>query len=58
MGQYSGILQDETGFHILYLEERDPARPLSPDALLVLQEKAVRDWLEQKRVESTILIAP
>lgn len=57
-GQYSAIIQDETGYHILYLVERDPARPLSPDALLTLQASALQDWLAQRRKESTITYAP
>jgi peptidyl-prolyl cis-trans isomerase C len=57
-GQYSPIVQDETGYHILYVVERDPARLLSPDALLTLQEGAVQSWLTQRRNESTILYAP
>ncbi len=57
-GQYSAIIQDETGYHILYVVERDPARLLSPDALLTLQERAVQGWLAQRRNESTILYAP
>jgi parvulin-like peptidyl-prolyl isomerase len=56
--QYSAILQDEAGYHILYLLERDPARLLSPDALLTLQERAVQSWLTQRRNESKILFAP
>jgi parvulin-like peptidyl-prolyl isomerase len=57
-GQYSAIIQDDTGYHILYVVERDPARLLSPDALLTLQERAVQGWLSQRRNESTILFAP
>ena len=57
-GQYSAIIQDETGYHILFVVERDPARLLSPDALMTLQEHAVQDWLTQKRNESSILFAP
>jgi parvulin-like peptidyl-prolyl isomerase len=56
-GQYSAIIQDETGYHILYVVERDPTRLLSPDALLTLQERAVQSWLTQRRNESTILFA-
>jgi peptidyl-prolyl cis-trans isomerase C len=56
-GQYSSIIQDETGYHLLYVVERDPARLLSPDALLTLQERAVQNWLTQRRNESTILFA-
>ena len=57
-GQYSAIIQDETGYHILYVVERDPARLLSPDAQLTLQESAVKGWLTQRRNESKILFAP
>jgi parvulin-like peptidyl-prolyl isomerase len=57
-GQYSNILQTQAGYHILFVTERDPARPLSPDALLTLQGRAVQDWLIQRRNESTILFAP
>jgi peptidyl-prolyl cis-trans isomerase C len=58
VGQYSDVIQTQSGYHILYLEERDPVHPLSPDALLTLQENAVRDWLTQRRDGSTILFAP
>jgi peptidyl-prolyl cis-trans isomerase C len=57
-GQYSDLIQDDTGYHLLYVVERDPARQLSPDALLTLQEGAVKSWLTQRRNESTILFAP
>ncbi len=57
-GQYSAIIQDETGYHILYVVDRDSARQLSPDALLTLQEHALQDWLTQKRKESAIIYAP
>jgi peptidyl-prolyl cis-trans isomerase C len=57
-GQYSDVIQTQAGYHILYLEERDPARPLSPDALLTLQERAVQDWLAKRKTESKILLAP
>jgi parvulin-like peptidyl-prolyl isomerase len=57
-GQYSAIIQDDTGYHILYLVELNPARVLSPDALLTLQERAVQSWLTQQREHSTISFAP
>jgi len=57
-GQFSDVVQTQAGYHILFVTERDPARPLSPDALLTLQERAVQDWLTQRRNESTILFAP
>lgn len=57
-GQYSPIIQDETGYHILYLVEHDTEHLLSPDALMTLQENAVQSWLTQRREQSTILFTP
>jgi peptidyl-prolyl cis-trans isomerase C len=57
-GQYSAVIQDETGYHIFYVVERYLARQLSPDALLTLQEHAVQSWLTQQKNQSTILLAP
>ena len=57
-GQYSDIIQTAAGYDILYLVARDLARPLSPGALLTLQERAVQDWLTQERIKGTILFTP
>ncbi|MFZ5821169.1 MAG: peptidylprolyl isomerase, partial [Chloroflexota bacterium] len=57
-GQYSDVITSEVGFHILFVVERDPQRPLSPDAYLVTQEKALQTWLEQERAEASITLAP
>ena len=54
-GQFSQIVPTEVGFHILYLVERGP-HPLSPDALLVLQGRAVSDWVSQRRAEATVTV--
>ncbi len=54
IGQPSEIIETEVGFHILMVLERETERPLSPDALLSLQEKALQDWLQAKREASTI----
>lgn len=51
---YSPIIETSAGFHILQLLERDAARPLAPDALLVLQAKAVADWLARNRQTAEI----
>jgi parvulin-like peptidyl-prolyl isomerase len=58
VGQYSAIIQTQVGYHILLLVEREPARPLSPDALLTLQQHALQSWLAQRRQESTITLSP
>jgi peptidyl-prolyl cis-trans isomerase C len=53
-GQYSTVLKTETGYHILYLLERDPAHPLQPDARRALQEKALQDWIVERKAQSEI----
>ena len=57
-GQYSNVIQTAAGYHIIKVIERDPARPLTSDARLVMQEKALADWLAQQRSQSTITLAP
>jgi len=57
-GQYSDVIATDVGYHILFVIERDPEHQLSPDAYLVMQEKALQDWLAQKRTESDIVLAP
>ena len=56
-GQFSEVIPSEVGFHIIYIVERGP-HPLSPDALLVLQGRAVTDWVNQQRAQASILLVP
>jgi peptidyl-prolyl cis-trans isomerase C len=55
-GQYSPVIQTPLGYHILFVIERDPSRLLEPNARLILQEKALSDWLQQRRAQSEIQI--
>ena len=57
-GQYSGVVQTQAGFHILYMVERSQDHPLSPDARLALQQRAISDWLAQQKSTSTIQFEP
>ncbi len=54
--EVSDIIETPLGYHILKVIERDPRRPLEPDAHMVLQRKALFNWLEQKRAQSEIVI--
>jgi len=56
-GQFSDVVQTQVGFHIIYVVAREQHQ-LSPDALLAMQENALRAWLEQKRTEAAIVISP
>lgn len=55
---YSDVITTDVGFHIVRILERDPARPLSPDAYLALQELALKNWIDQQRQQSNIVLAP
>lgn len=55
-GKYSQVIQTASGYHILQVIERDPQRPLDPDARLRLQMKALQDWLTKERSQSEINI--
>jgi peptidyl-prolyl cis-trans isomerase C len=55
-GQYSSVIQTPTGYHILLVTERDPNRPLEPDALQALQSQALQKWLEARRSQSEIQV--
>ena len=54
VGVPSEIIETDVGFHIIMVLEQVDDRPLAPDALLSLQEKALLDWLQAKREASTI----
>lgn len=56
-GTYSEIIASDVGYHILKVIERGE-HPLSPDALLVLQELFLRDWVAQQRAGSAIQLTP
>jgi len=58
VGEYSDVIATNAGFHIVRVLERDPARPLSPDAALALQELALKNWIEQQRDGASIVLAP
>jgi peptidyl-prolyl cis-trans isomerase C len=55
-GAYTTVIQTPAGYHILLVIERDPARPLSPEALLQAQQQALSAWLEERRQESEVVI--
>ena len=52
--QISEIIETGVGFHLIMVLEHEAEHPLSPDALLALQDKALLDWLQEQRQQSTI----
>jgi peptidyl-prolyl cis-trans isomerase C len=55
-GETSGIIESQLGYHIIQVLERDPNRPLDPDARRVLKEKALQEWLETSRNQGDLQI--
>ncbi len=58
VGGHSDVITTDVGFHIVKVLEKDPNRSLSPDAYLALQELALKNWIEQQRQQSNIVLAP
>ena len=57
VGAYSDVIETDAGFHIFKALERGE-HPLTPDALLTVQELAVKNWLTDWRVQSDVVFAP
>lgn len=53
-GETSPVIETGLGFHILLVVEAATERPLSPDARFVLQDRALREWLDLRRSQSDI----
>jgi peptidyl-prolyl cis-trans isomerase C len=58
VGGHSDVITTDVGFHIVRILATDPARPLSPDAYLGLQEQALKNWIEEQRQQASIVLAP
>lgn len=55
-GDYSEVIETSVGFHIIQVMEKDLEHPLSPEARLLWQESALRDWVAMQREQSDIVI--
>ena len=58
VGQYSDVIATDVGFHIVKVLARDPARPLSPDAYLTMQEHALKNWVEEQKQFADVVLVP
>lgn len=53
-GQISPVVESSFGFHIVQVTEREPDRPLSPENLQHLRERAFQQWIESLWAEAEI----
>ena len=58
VGQRSDVITTDVGFHIIRILARDTNRLLSPDALLTLQELALKKWIAEQRAKASVVLAP
>lgn len=58
VGLYSEVIATPVGFHIVKVLARDPARPLSPDAYLALQERTLKRWVEEQKQFADVTVMP
>ena len=57
VGTYSDVIATDAGFHIFKALERGD-HPLTPDALLTMQELALKNWVAEQRAKSEIILVP
>jgi parvulin-like peptidyl-prolyl isomerase len=55
-GAVSDVIETEYGFHVIEVLEVDDARELSADQLQTMREKALMDWLAERRAAAEIEI--
>lgn len=53
-GQVSGIIPSPLGYHIIQVIDRVPEQEISPENMRVIQDRAVRQWLDQLWAEADI----
>jgi parvulin-like peptidyl-prolyl isomerase len=53
-GEISEVVNSEQGHHIITVEAREPNRPLTPEMLLFVQQRAFEEWLAEQWGNATV----
>lgn len=54
-GEYTPVIETSAGFHILQVVEKVSARDLTPEARLLWQQEALKQWIADKLSQSEIV---
>jgi len=55
-GEVSRVIKSAIGYHLIQVIEKDAARLVEPDAKIILQRKAIVEWVEKAKIKSQIEI--
>jgi foldase protein PrsA len=53
-GGTSGVIESDQGYHIIRVEAREDNRPLTPEMVLYVQQKAFETWLAEQRGNAVV----
>ncbi|MEA4812174.1 MAG: peptidylprolyl isomerase [Anaerolineaceae bacterium] len=56
LGAHSAVIQSDIGYHIIEVTDKDPRHPLTTDAKLSLQAKALAAWLQDAKSRASITL--
>jgi parvulin-like peptidyl-prolyl isomerase len=53
-GDVSDVIESDQGYHIIKVEAREENRPLTPEMVLYVRQKAFETWLDEQRRNAVI----
>ena len=51
---HSDVIESDQGYHVIRVEAREDNRPLTPEMVLYVRQKAFETWLDEQRGNAVI----